>query len=139
MSFVKLRCERYLTLEELKELVGVMEFQETTDALKNVSVHLDGEHVEIEFDTDEWGNVNVTSGEKPKHKMYVDTFLSAMTNRPDTIKVHDYVNGSVVTVDAKGCLKRFSDYKIESFTYYRGICGEQNLLLLVSGGNEVKK
>lgn len=57
--FAKCTIKRDVTVEELKELLMVMEEQETTDRIVNCSFHIVGNYATIDVDIDEDGNVTL--------------------------------------------------------------------------------
>lgn len=57
--FTTFTSKRPLNIDELRELIGVMEQQETTDKMVSTSVRLNGDHALIEFEVDKDGNVTV--------------------------------------------------------------------------------
>lgn len=59
MKFTTFKSNRPLNIDELREILGVMEQQETNDRMVSTSVRLDGDHALIEFEADENGNITV--------------------------------------------------------------------------------
>lgn len=56
---MQVTINRNITTSELLELVSLMQNQETTDKYTNTSLHINGNHAEIEVDIDEDGNVTL--------------------------------------------------------------------------------
>ena len=59
MTSTTCKITRELNLEELKEVVLLMENQETTDKYTSESMRINGDYAEIEVEIDEDGNVIV--------------------------------------------------------------------------------
>lgn len=57
--FANFYCRRKVTFEELKEVLALMENQETTDRYTNCSLHIDGNDALIEVKIDKLGNVEL--------------------------------------------------------------------------------
>lgn len=60
MAFTTFTSKRPLTIEELREVLSLMETQETTDKWVATSLHIDGEHATIDVVVDDEGNVTMT-------------------------------------------------------------------------------
>lgn len=59
MTFTKFTTKRPLDINELKEVLSLMENQETTDKYVSTSLNINGNNARIEVDIDEDGNVTV--------------------------------------------------------------------------------
>ena len=59
MTFTTFKSERKLNIDELREVLILMENQETTDKDTNTKMVIDGDFAKIEVDIDEDGNVTV--------------------------------------------------------------------------------
>lgn len=59
MTFTKFTTKRPLDINELKEVLSLMENQETTDKYTSTSLNINGNNACIEVDIDEDGNVTV--------------------------------------------------------------------------------
>lgn len=59
MTFTTFKSERELNINELKEILALMENQETTDRYVSTSIDIDGDYAHIQVDIDEDGNVTV--------------------------------------------------------------------------------
>lgn len=57
--FTKFYCRRKISYEELKEVLSLMENQETTDRYTSTALHINGDDAEIEVKIDEDGNVTL--------------------------------------------------------------------------------
>lgn len=59
MTFTTFKSNRELDINELREVLNLMENQETTDRYVSTSLSINGDHAAIEVDIDEYGNVTV--------------------------------------------------------------------------------
>lgn len=60
MTFTTVKFTRELNINELKEVLVLMENQETTDRYESVyGLHINGDFAEILVDIDEYGSVTV--------------------------------------------------------------------------------
>ena len=59
MTYTKFTTKRLLDINELKEVLSLMENQETTDKYVSTSLNINGNNARIEVDIDEDGNVTV--------------------------------------------------------------------------------
>lgn len=59
MTFTTFKSERELNIYELREVLVLMENQETTDRYTNTEMVIDGNFAKIEVKIDEDGNVTV--------------------------------------------------------------------------------
>ena len=59
MTFTTFKSNRELDINELREVLSLMEVQETTDRYEATSMHINGEHAVIDVDIDADGNVTV--------------------------------------------------------------------------------
>jgi hypothetical protein len=59
ITFTTFKSNRELDINELKEVLVLMDEQETTDRLKNTSLEINGDFAKIEVDIDNDGNVTV--------------------------------------------------------------------------------
>ena len=59
MTFTKFTTKRPLDINELKEVLSLMENQETTGKYVSTSLNINGNNARIEVDIDEDGNVTV--------------------------------------------------------------------------------
>lgn len=57
--FVTFATKRPVSVEELKEIVSLMELQETTDKYTSTSLSIDGNDASIEVEIDAEGNVTL--------------------------------------------------------------------------------
>lgn len=57
--FCNAYCKRKMTVEELRELLVLMENQETTDKYVSTSIHIDGYYATIDVEIDNDGNVEL--------------------------------------------------------------------------------
>lgn len=55
--FITFKCNRPMDIEELREVLTLMENQETTDAYTNTSLNINGNDATITVEIDEDGNV----------------------------------------------------------------------------------
>lgn len=51
--------KRELDADELREVLALMEYQDTTDKFVSTSIHIEGEYATIDVDIDEDGNVTL--------------------------------------------------------------------------------
>lgn len=59
MTFTTFKSNRELDINELREVLTLMETQETTDKYTSTSLSIIGDYAAIEVDIDEDGNVTV--------------------------------------------------------------------------------
>lgn len=59
MTFTTFKSERELNIDELREVLVLMENQETTDRDTNTGMVIDGNFAKIDVKIDEDGNVTV--------------------------------------------------------------------------------
>lgn len=59
MTFTTFRSNRELNINELKEILVLMENQETTDKYTSTSLNINGDFAKINVDIDEDGNVTL--------------------------------------------------------------------------------
>lgn len=59
MTFATFKSERELNINELKEVLVLMENQETTDRYVSTILDIHGDYAHIRVDIDEDGNVKV--------------------------------------------------------------------------------
>ena len=59
MTFTTFKSERELNINELKEVLQLMEIQETNERYENTSIHIDGEFAVIDVEIDEDENVTI--------------------------------------------------------------------------------
>lgn len=59
MTFTTFKSERELNIEELKEVLALMENQETTDKYVSTEIDIDGDYAHLQVDIDEDGNITV--------------------------------------------------------------------------------
>lgn len=59
MTFTTFKSNRGLDINELREVLVLMETQETTDKYTSTSLSIIGDYATIEVDIDEDGNVTV--------------------------------------------------------------------------------
>lgn len=59
MTFTTFKSNREMDINELREVLLLMENQETTDVGKSTSIYIDGEYATIKVDIDELGNVTL--------------------------------------------------------------------------------
>lgn len=59
MTFTTFTTKRPLNVNELREVLTLMENQETTDRYVSTSLNINGNNAHIEVDIDEDGNVTV--------------------------------------------------------------------------------
>lgn len=59
MTFTTFKSERKLNIDELREVLVLMENQETTDRYYDKAMVIDGEYARIKVDIDEYGDVTV--------------------------------------------------------------------------------
>ena len=57
--FTKFKCERELNIDELREVLILMENQETTDRYVSTSLSINGDYANIQVEIDKEGNVFV--------------------------------------------------------------------------------
>ena len=55
--FIKFYCKRKMSYEELKEVLNLMENQETTDKFTDTEMQIDGDDAKINVKIDKDGNV----------------------------------------------------------------------------------
>ena len=59
MTFTTFKSNRELDINDLREVLILMENQETTDRDISTKLHIDGEYATIDVEIDEDGNVTV--------------------------------------------------------------------------------
>lgn len=59
MTFTTFKCERELNINELREVLMLMENQETTDKYVNTSLDINGDYAHIQIEIDKDGNIIV--------------------------------------------------------------------------------
>lgn len=59
MRFSTFYTKRELDTDELREVLSLMENQDTTDRYVSTSIHIEGEYATIDVDIDEDGNVTL--------------------------------------------------------------------------------
>ena len=59
MTFTTFKSNRELDINELREVLSLMEEQETTDRYVSTSLDINGDYAHIEVEIDEYGNVTV--------------------------------------------------------------------------------
>ena len=59
MTFTTFKSNRELDINELREVLTLMENQETTDRYTSTSLNINGDDAYIEVDIDEDGNITV--------------------------------------------------------------------------------
>ena len=57
--FIKFYCKRKMSYEELKEVLNLMENQETTDKFTDTEMQIDGDDAKINVKIDKDGNVTL--------------------------------------------------------------------------------
>ncbi|WP_448755031.1 hypothetical protein [Agathobacter sp.] len=57
--FTKFYCKRKMSYEELKEVLSLMENQETTDKFTDTEMQIDGDDAKINVKIDKEGNVTL--------------------------------------------------------------------------------
>lgn len=57
--FRTVKINRPITLEELKELVRIMEYQDSTDREVSTIIHFDGNFAKLDIEFDEDGDATV--------------------------------------------------------------------------------
>lgn len=57
--FTKFYCKRKMSYEELKEVLNLMENQETTDKFTDAKMQIDGDDAKINVKIDKAGNVTL--------------------------------------------------------------------------------
>lgn len=57
--FTKFYCKRKMSYEELKEVLNLMENQETTDKFTDAKMQIDGDDAKINVKIDKEGNVTL--------------------------------------------------------------------------------
>ena len=57
--FTKFYCRRKMSYEELKEVLSLMENQETTDKFTDTEMQIDGDDAKINIKIDKEGNVTL--------------------------------------------------------------------------------
>lgn len=58
-TFVKVRTRRALNTAEIREVLSLMELQETTDKYIDTQLRINGDYAVIDVDIDEDGNIVV--------------------------------------------------------------------------------
>ena len=58
-TFVKVRTRRALNTDEIREVLSLMELQETTDKYIDTQLRINGDDAVIDVDIDEDGNIVV--------------------------------------------------------------------------------
>ena len=56
---IQVKFKRTVDSDELREVMALVENQETTDRYTNTSMHINGDYAYIEVKIDEYGNVTV--------------------------------------------------------------------------------
>lgn len=59
MAFITFKSERELNINELKEVLSLMEIQETNERYTNTSMHIDGDYADIDVIIDKDGNITI--------------------------------------------------------------------------------
>ena len=59
MTFTTFKANRELDINELREVLSLMENQETTDRYVSTLLNINGDYAHIGVDIDEYGNVTV--------------------------------------------------------------------------------
>ena len=59
MTFTTFKANRELDINELREVLSLMEEQETTDRFVSTSLNINGDYAHIGVEIDEDGNVTV--------------------------------------------------------------------------------
>ena len=59
MTFTTFKANRELDINELREVLSLMEEQETTDRYVSTLLNINGDYAHIEVEIDEDGNVTV--------------------------------------------------------------------------------
>ena len=59
MTFTKFISNRQLDIDELREVLVLMENQETTDRFLSTKMEIDGDFAKIQVEIDEYGDVFV--------------------------------------------------------------------------------
>lgn len=59
MTFTTFKSERELNINELKEVLVLMENQETNERYINTSMHIGGDYADIDVIIDEDGNITI--------------------------------------------------------------------------------
>lgn len=59
MTFTTFKTNRELDINELREVLELMEIQETTDKYTSTEMDIDGDYSKISVKIDEFGNVEV--------------------------------------------------------------------------------
>ena len=59
MTFTTFKANRELDINELREVLSLMENQETTDRYVSTLLNINGDYAHIEVEIDEDGNVTV--------------------------------------------------------------------------------
>lgn len=57
--FTSFYCRRKISYEELKEVLNLMEIQETTERETNTEIQIDGDDANITAKIDKYGNVTL--------------------------------------------------------------------------------
>ncbi len=57
--FTSFYCRRKISYEELKEVLNLMEIQETTERETNTEIQIDGDDANITVKIDKYGNVTL--------------------------------------------------------------------------------
>lgn len=59
MTFTTFKANRALDINELREVLALMEEQETTDRETSTTLSIDGNYAKIDVDIDDKGNITV--------------------------------------------------------------------------------
>lgn len=59
MTFTTFQSERKLNINELREVLALMEQQESTDRYANTMMHINGNYANIDVGIDKDGNITV--------------------------------------------------------------------------------
>ena len=59
MTFTTIKFNRQLNINELREVLSLMEHQETNERYTNTSINIDGNYANITVNIDEYGNITV--------------------------------------------------------------------------------
>lgn len=56
---VQVKFKRTVDSDELREVMALVEMQETTDRYTNTSMHINGDYANIDVEIDEYGDITV--------------------------------------------------------------------------------
>ena len=56
---VQVKFKRTVDSDELREVMALVEMQETTDRYTNTSMHINGDYANMDVEIDEYGDITV--------------------------------------------------------------------------------